>query len=118
VSPPYILFEFLIYELALSIFCRTHIYGCDRFAGALVWLTVALVALGGFFIAWTLLEKAKLKESSSTGDPDHNNTTVLKYLGYAAVAITVIFLAVIISLRKRIQIAIQACKYKPSSDQL
>lgn len=54
---------------------------CKHFAGLLVWLSVLLIALGGFFISYTLLTKAK-EISDGSAQLNGNRVKTLRIMGY------------------------------------
>jgi choline transporter-like protein 2/4/5 len=71
--------------------------------GVLVWGTIGGIIVGGFYLAYNLLQKAK------DVDNDQDKQTY-QICGYSILGLTIIFLCIIIFARQRIAIAVEVIK--------
>jgi len=75
-----------------------------RCASILIWFSIILSIVGGFFIGYTLLKSAKEIDTSVNQD---NRATALKVTGWIFVGGTAVFALIILFARKRIKLAVK-----------
>ncbi len=77
-----------------------------RISGVLVFVAITLTVIGGILTAIALLKAAADADNTAVKD----RATAMKTLGYIVIAATVIFVCVLVFMRKRIQLAIEVVK--------
>ncbi|CEO98960.1 Choline transporter-like protein [Plasmodiophora brassicae] len=87
-----------------------YLWFCKRMAGVLIWSSILVVLVGGFLIGYGFLLQAKQANASPDASSDPQKAQVLQYISYAVFAVTLLYLIVIIALRKRIKIAVEVVK--------
>ena len=84
-----------------------YMFFVRHFAGFLVWLCILFILIGGFIMSYIFMRYAY------TADPNftpQSQITAYWYTGGFTLGFTVLFLFIIIALRKQIQIAIEVVK--------
>eukprot|EP00808_Paulinella_micropora_P014562 g4955.t1 len=100
---PYILISGGVALVVAFVFCFLLRY----LASCIIWVSIVLLAGGGFLLGYSLLELAKVQSASAFGA---ERAKALKYSGWIAYALSVLFLLLVFFLRMQIRVAVELVK--------
>jgi hypothetical protein len=93
-------------------FSYLYIWLTRKFAGVVIWLCIILVCIGGFFLGWSFLKSAS--EAEASGDTESvasvRRVQAYRVAGYLFIALTSLFVLIILGLSSQIRIAIEVVK--------
>jgi multisubunit Na+/H+ antiporter MnhC subunit len=99
--------QIILLSLATSLFFSyVYMWLTNKFAKIIIWMCIILVAVAGFFVGYAFLTAAA---SAPTGtDPDR--IKAYTYAGYVFIALTALFVLIILGLSSQIAVAIEVVK--------
>ena len=87
-------------------FSYFYIFLTKRFAGIIIWLCIALVIAGGFFLGWSFLKAAEEADSYTSA----RRVQAYQVAGYIFIALTSLFVLIILGLSSQIRVAVEVVK--------
>lgn len=87
-------------------FSYFYMFLTKRFAGVIIWLCITLVAAGGFFLGWSFLKAAEEADSYTSA----RRVQAYQVAGYIFIALTSLFVLVILGLSSQIRVAVEVVK--------
>jgi len=88
------------------VFSYVYIWLTRRLAGVVIWLCILLVAVGGFFVGYSFLKAASDAPDTTSAD----RVQAYQWAGYVFIALTSLFVLVILGLSSRIEMAVEVVK--------